>query len=118
MKKAGTEITLTTEEKAAIQEITERMSGQISEVMAKSLNEIFIWIKQNRNFWADTSASSSPPTEFLTAAEVAKILKISRALAYRLIQTREIPSFSIGRTVRIRRADLNVFVQNHMIQAS
>lgn len=116
MKNATINTTLTTEEKAAIQVITGRMSEQISEGMAKSLNEIFILIKENRSPPADNPAALHSPAELLTAVEVARILKISKALVYRLIQTREIPSFSIGRTVRVRREDLDMFVQSHMNQ--
>jgi excisionase family DNA binding protein len=56
--------------------------------------------------------------EFLTAGDIAKILKISKALAYRMIQTKAIPSFSTGRTVRVRREDLAAFIQAHTVRTS
>ncbi len=48
--------------------------------------------------------------EFFTVAELQEYLSLSRALAYRLIQTREIPSYKIGRCVRVRRADVEAYL--------
>jgi excisionase family DNA binding protein len=47
---------------------------------------------------------------FLTGKEIAEILKISKALAYRLISRGEIPSIRFGRTVRVKQADLEKFI--------
>lgn len=52
-------------------------------------------------------------TNFLTAIEIASILKISKALAYRLIKKGEIPSVRFGRTVRIKAEDLDSFIMNN-----
>ena len=49
--------------------------------------------------------------QFLTGKEIAKILKISKALAYRLIAENKIPSVRFGRTVRVRQEDLEEFIQ-------
>jgi excisionase family DNA binding protein len=48
---------------------------------------------------------------FLTGKEIAEILKISKALAYRLIANGEIPSVRFGRTVRVKQEDLESFLQ-------
>ena len=53
-------------------------------------------------------------TVFLTAIDVAHILRISKALAYRLIAQGEIPSFQFGRVSRVRQEDLDAFIQQHM----
>jgi excisionase family DNA binding protein len=50
-------------------------------------------------------------TTFLTAREIANILKISRALAYRLIGQGDIPSIQFGRVSRVRQEDLDAFIQ-------
>ncbi len=47
----------------------------------------------------------------LKAIEVADVLNISRALAYRLMQTREIPTVCIGTTRRVRPADLEKYIE-------
>ena len=51
---------------------------------------------------------------FLTAGEVANLLRISRALAYRLISKGEIASVRFGRTVRVREEDLNIFIKSKL----
>ncbi len=46
----------------------------------------------------------------LTARDLAEILNISKAFAYRLMQTGEIRTVSIGSSRRVRRADLEDFI--------
>ncbi len=50
---------------------------------------------------------------YLTATDVALRLKISRALAYRLLASGEISAVRFGRTVRIRESDLEEFIRAH-----
>jgi excisionase family DNA binding protein len=52
-------------------------------------------------------------TTFLTGKEIADALKISKALAYRLIARGEIPSLRFGRVVRVRTEDLEQFIEAH-----
>jgi excisionase family DNA binding protein len=49
-------------------------------------------------------------TNFLTAMDIAKMLKISKALAYRLISQGRIQSIRFGKTVRVRTEDLQKFI--------
>lgn len=51
----------------------------------------------------------------LRANEVARVLNISRALAYRLMQTGKIPTVRINRSVRVRREDLESNIQNNLV---
>ena len=46
----------------------------------------------------------------LNATEVAKVLNISKALAYRLMQSGEIPTVRFNRTVRVREPDLDEYI--------
>jgi excisionase family DNA binding protein len=48
--------------------------------------------------------------KLLKAVDVAKILNISRALSYRLLQQGEIPVVKIRSAVRVRPADLERFI--------
>jgi excisionase family DNA binding protein len=50
----------------------------------------------------------------ITAIDVAKVLKISKALAYRLISQGQIPSVRFGKTVRVKPEDLEKFIQNNL----
>ncbi len=92
------------------------MGEQIGQVVTASLSEILSLMKENRKQPMIVTSSPFHPDEFLTASEVSKILKISKGLACRLIQTKEMPSFSIGKTVRVRYEDLNAFIQAHMVR--
>jgi excisionase family DNA binding protein len=49
--------------------------------------------------------------------EVAEILNISRAMAYRLMQTRQIPTVRIGTARRVQPGDLKNYIKKNLIQA-
>lgn len=57
-------------------------------------------------------------TTFLTGKEVAAILKISKALAYRLLANGDIPSVRFGRTVRVKQEDLEKFIAKNSSSGS
>ena len=46
----------------------------------------------------------------LKATDIAKFLNISKSMAYRLMQTGEIPTVSIGNAKRVRPSDLHYFI--------
>jgi len=48
----------------------------------------------------------------LKAADVARILNISKAMAYRLIQQREIPIVRICHAVRVKPSDLETYIKH------
>ena len=54
----------------------------------------------------------------LKAIEVAEILNISRAMAYRLMQTRQIPTVRIGTARRVRPEDLKNYILANLIPAN
>ena len=58
-----------------------------------------------------------PPERLLKAAEIAEILNISRAMAYRLMQSRQIPTVRIGAARRVRPVDLQSYIEAHLIPA-
>ncbi len=49
--------------------------------------------------------------ELLTGDDVARILRVSRAFAYRLMQRGEIITVRVGRAVRVKPADLQRFIE-------
>jgi len=51
----------------------------------------------------------------LTAKDVAKILKVSKALAYRLFSDDQLPAVRFGRTVRVKPEDLEEFIQRNTV---
>ena len=53
---------------------------------------------------------TSDKTPLLKATDVAKILNISRPMAYRLTSTGLLPSVRIGGSVRVRKEDLEKYI--------
>ena len=47
----------------------------------------------------------------LTVEELRAYLRIGRAHAYRLIHNRAIPSYKVGRCVRVRKADVDAYLE-------
>jgi excisionase family DNA binding protein len=60
------------------------------------------------------SFSESNLNTLLKADDIARVLNISRSMAYQLIQRGEIPSVRIGRVVRVRPRDLEEFIMLNM----
>jgi len=54
-------------------------------------------------------------TQLLRAADVARLLNISRALVYKLIADRQIVAVRFGKTVRVRLEDLEEFISKHIL---
>lgn len=57
---------------------------------------------------------TSSQKRLLKAREVASLLNISLALAYRLMQLGEIPTVRIGTAVRVRPEDLETFIKANL----
>ena len=56
--------------------------------------------------------------KLLKAIEVAEILNISRAMAYRLMQTRQISTVRIGKARRVRPIDLQNYIKANLVPAT
>lgn len=50
-------------------------------------------------------------TEMLTVPQIAQELAVSRMTVYRLVHDGELPALRIGRSIRIRRHDLNTYIE-------
>lgn len=49
--------------------------------------------------------------KLLTRTEVQEILRISQSKMYRLIRNKKLPSIRVGKTYRIRRSDLDEYLE-------
>jgi len=49
--------------------------------------------------------------EIMTISQVAKYLQISEVTTYRLVQDNKIPAFKVGRGWRVKKEDLNEFIE-------
>jgi excisionase family DNA binding protein len=61
-----------------------------------------------------TTTIESPNLQLLTLDEAAKILKVNPTTVGRMVRRGEIASVHYGRSVRIRRADLEKFIDDHL----
>ena len=61
-----------------------------------------------------SSTSTHLQERLIKATDVAAILNISRAMAYRLIQQGEIRSVCIGAARRVRLADLHNYIDDNL----
>jgi excisionase family DNA binding protein len=52
----------------------------------------------------------------LRPAEIAEILQVSRAITYSLLKKGEIPAVRIGSLVRVRRVDLEKYINDKALQ--
>jgi excisionase family DNA binding protein len=51
--------------------------------------------------------------EWLTVADLCEVLGIGRTLAYQLIVERTIPAVRIGRAIRVRKADVEEWLEEN-----
>lgn len=62
----------------------------------------------------ESAQESAKAFTLLKASDVAKILNVSTAMAYRLMQVGEIPSVRIGTAVRVQPEDLENYIQANL----
>ena len=56
---------------------------------------------------------STSAEELLTVEQVQQLLKVGRTFAYSLIRSGELPSYRVGRLVRVRRRDVEHWLEDH-----
>jgi putative molybdopterin biosynthesis protein len=64
---------------------------------------------------ADTQtkpAGATSADELLTVGQVQDLLKVGRTFAYSLVRSGELPSYRVGRLLRIRRADVEHWLES------
>lgn len=62
-------------------------------------------------------AQSQPRGRFLTAGEVATLLRVSTMTVYRLIKAGELPAARIGKSYRVREDDVDRYLASRYTQA-
>ncbi len=102
-------------EEAAIQAVAQRIGLRVSQEIASALSEMVILIRQTQKIPSTSPAAiASPDTlDIMRVGDAAKLLRLSRAKVYRLIQRKELRAIVIDRSVRVRREDLDRFMQEH-----
>lgn len=56
-------------------------------------------------------------SRFLTIAEVAAMMRVSKMTVYRLVHNGELPAVRVGRSFRVREADANAYLENSFYDA-
>ncbi len=57
------------------------------------------------------------PARLLTVTEVAQALRVSNMTVYRLVSAGELPALRVGRSVRLRAADVESYLSGRLIKA-
>lgn len=55
--------------------------------------------------------------KFLTIAEVASTMRVSKMTVYRLVHNGELPAVRVGRSFRVRETDVNEYLQKSFFDA-
>ncbi|GAA0972622.1 Putative DNA-binding proteinA [Nocardioides aquaticus] len=65
------------------------------------------------------SSSSGPGTEpeFMTVAEVATRMRVSKMTVYRLLHGGEVPAVRVGRSFRVREEDVDEYLRKSFYDA-
>ena len=61
----------------------------------------------------NANPANQAPKEYLSVAEMAQEFGIHEMTFYRMIRDKKIPAFKIGSQWRVRRADLNKWLESH-----
>ncbi len=108
-------ISLSRDKEVALRQFSEQIGHQTGQLVTSFLSGFLtILLSDGKSKSIVGLEKSSQPNEsgaLLTAGEVAKILKISKSKAYRMIKIKEIPSVTMGKTVRVRPRDLEKFIE-------
>ncbi|MGO4256515.1 helix-turn-helix domain-containing protein [Marmoricola sp. RAF53] len=54
--------------------------------------------------------------KFLTIAEVASVMRVSKMTVYRLVHGGELPAVRVGRSFRVSEEDVNEYLKNSFFQ--
>ena len=63
------------------------------------------------------SARDLSEAKFLTVAEVAEMMRVSKMTVYRLVHGGDLPAVRVGRSFRVREEDANDYIKNSFYNA-
>jgi excisionase family DNA binding protein len=70
--------------------------------------------------WCAMAANSSgdrADSRFLTIAEVAAMMRVSKMTVYRLVHNEELPALRVGRSFRVREEDVDEYLRKSFYSA-
>ena len=66
---------------------------------------------------ANSSSGDISEAKFLTVAEVAAMMRVSKMTVYRLVHNGELPAVRVGRSFRVREEDANEYIRKSFYDA-
>lgn len=85
----------------------------VQESVSRLEREIMVTLAQDNDPNLRPSPLPDATGEWFTLAELGEWLKVGRTTVYRIVSTKEIASYRIGRSVRVRRADVERWLELH-----
>ena len=67
--------------------------------------------------WLRTTLETCPTAMFLTIAEVAAKMRVSKMTVYRLVHGGELPAVRVGRSFRVTEDDVNEYLRKSFYNA-
>lgn len=69
-----------------------------------------------RCYMAENSSGDVSGVKFLTVAEVATVMRVSKMTVYRLVHSGELPAVRVGRSFRVPEDEVNTYLQRSFFQ--
>jgi excisionase family DNA binding protein len=64
-----------------------------------------------------TTKPALSEVRFLTVAEVAKVMRVSKMTVYRLVHSGELPAVRVGRSFRVPESAVNDYLEQAYVEA-
>ena len=64
-----------------------------------------------------TNSGDNPESKFLTVAEVAAMMRVSKMTVYRLVHNGEVPAVRVGRSFRVLETDVDEYLRKSFYNA-
>ena len=73
--------------------------------------------KESRCTMANSSSGDISDAKFLTVAEVAAMMRVSKMTVYRLVHSGELPAVRVGRSFRVSEDDVDEYLRKSFYNA-
>lgn len=75
-----------------------------------------LWLEKVRCNMAESSSGDISGVTFLTVAEVASVMRVSKMTVYRLVHNGELPAVRVGRSFRVPEDAVNEYLHRSFFQ--
>ncbi len=75
------------------------------------------WVQKVRCTMAASGSGDLAGEKFLTIAEVAARLRVSKMTVYRVVHSGELPAIRVGRSFRVTEKDVDEYLKKSFFQA-